>query len=242
MPDKSESLRLNQALSKTGYCSRRKADELIAAGRVSVNGEVTKEFWQPIDPARDRLSVDGKPLSIKRYLYIALHKPAGVLTTTKDDHGRGHVLELLPAELRHLRPVGRLDMYSEGLLILTNDGDLTQQLTHPVHHMPKLYHAKVHGFITDHVLKQLSSGVLLEDGPTQPAKVKLLNRNKSYSELEITLREGRNRQVRRMCEQVGYPVSRLVRVAVGALQLGQMPPGTWRYLNDAEVKLLKSDK
>lgn len=237
---KSGPLRLNQALAKTGFCSRRQADELIESGRVSVNGQVTREFWLPVNPDKDRLSVDGKPLSIKRYLYVAMHKPPGVVTTTKDEKGRQDVLQLLPAELQHLRPVGRLDMYSEGLLILTNDGDLTQRLTHPQHQMTKLYWVQIKGEVTDQAIKQLQEGVELSDGPTLPAGVSLVDRNKSYSELEITLREGRNRQVRRMCDHVGYPVSRLVRLAVGALQLGGMPPGSWRYLDDAEVKLLKS--
>ncbi len=238
-PQKS-TLRLNQALAKTGFCSRRQADELIEAGRVSLNGQVTHEFWLPVNPDEDRLSVDGKPLSIKQYLYVALHKPPGVVTTTRDEKGRQDVLQLLPAELRHLRPVGRLDMYSEGLLILTNDGELTQKLTHPQHQMTKLYWVQVKGEVTEQAIKQLRTGVELSDGPTLPAGVTLLDRNKSYSELEITLREGRNRQVRRMCDHLGYPVSRLVRLAVGALQLGGMPPGSWRYLDDAEVKLLKS--
>lgn len=240
MSDQSTSLRLNQALAKTGFCSRRQADELIAAGRVSVNDAVTRDFSVAINPEKDKLCVDGKPLRIKQYVYVALHKPPGVVTTVKDEQGRKDVLQLLPAELQHLRPVGRLDMQSEGLLLLTNDGDLTQKLTHPVHNMAKLYRVTVKGAITEKALADLAAGVELHDGPTQPTTVKLLGRNKSYSELEITLREGRNRQVRRMCEHVGYPVSRLVRVAVGALQLGQMPPGTWRYLSNAEVKRLKS--
>lgn len=237
---KSGPLRLNQALAKTGVCSRRQADELIAAGRVSVNGQVTREFWLLVNPDTDRLSVDGKLLSVKRYLYVALHKPPGVVTTTKDEKGRQDVLQLLPVELRHLRPVGRLDMYSEGLLILTNDGELTQRLTHPQHQMSKLYWVQVKGEVSDQAIKQLREGIELSDGLTLPADVVLVDRNKSYSELEITLREGRNRQVRRMCDHLGYPVSRLVRLAVGALQLGGMPPGSWRYIDEAEVKLLKS--
>lgn len=235
-------LRLNQALAKTGFCSRRQADELIAAGRVSVNGEVKRDFSVTVDPLADRLEVDGKALSVRKYVYVAMHKPKGVVTTTADEKGRPDVLTLMPADLQHLRPVGRLDMYSEGLLILTNDGDLTQKLTHPSHHMPKLYWVKVKGAITDKALNILADGVPLSDGVTQPADVTLVDRNKSYSELEITLYEGRNRQVRRMCEHVGYPVARLVRVALGGLQLGQMPPGTWRYLSDAEVRLLKSNE
>jgi 23S rRNA pseudouridine2605 synthase len=238
----SSGLRLNQALAKTGFCSRRQADELIAAGRVSLNGAVTRDFSVTVDPQKDRLAVDGKLLAVRPYLYIAMHKPEGVVTTAADEKGRTDVLTLLPAELQHLRPVGRLDMYSEGLLILTNDGDLTQKLTHPMHHMPKLYRVTVKGRVSDKALTELADGVELTDGPTRPAEVTLVDRNKSYSELEITLYEGRNRQVRRMCEHVGYPVSRLVRVALGGLQLGQMPPGTWRYLTDAEVRILKSNQ
>jgi len=233
-------LRLNQALAKTGHCSRRQADALIAARRVRVNGRVADDFSLSVDPLRDRIEVDGKTLTFKAFVYVAMYKPRGVVTTCSDEEGRESVLDLLPGKLRHLRPVGRLDMNSEGLLIFTNDGDLTQRLTHPSHHLPKTYVVTVKGAMSDLDLKALAAGVVLDDGPTQPGTTRLLERSKSATIFELTISEGRNRQVRRMCEHVGYRVSRLVREAVGGLQLGQMTPGSWRYLTAAEVRALES--
>jgi pseudouridine synthase len=238
--DADNSLRLNRAIAATGFCSRRKADEYIASGRVKVNGQVVDDFNYEVDPQKDRLSIDGKQLNWKRHVYIALYKPPGVVTTMSDERGRSTVMELLPQELRHLRPVGRLDMYSEGLLLMTNDGSLCQKLTHPVHEMGKLYQVSVRGRVANSDLTQLSQGIYLEDGPTLPAKVRLLTRNDSQSEFEITLVEGRNRQIRRMCSALGLPVIRLVRLGIGRIQLGEMSPGKWRYLSDAEVQLLFS--
>lgn len=242
MRDEGRHLRLNQAIAKTGLCSRRKADELIAAGKVTVNGEVCTTFSATIDIETDELKVDGKRLRFKQFQYVALHKPAGVVTTMSDEQGRECVVDLLPENLRHLKPVGRLDMYSEGLLILTNDGDLALRLTHPRHHLTKVYWVKVRGHIQQRELRMIEKGVPLEDGPTLPAGVKLLETNKTYSELEITLVEGRNRQIRRMFEYLGYPVVRLVRYAIGGLQLGHVTPGHWRYLTGQEVSdlLLRS--
>lgn len=242
MPEESETLRLNQAIAQTGFCSRRKADELISAGRVSVNGEPMTNFGHPIDPRRDTLAVDGKPLGFKNFTYVALNKPPGIVTTTSDEQGRRTVVDLLPNNLRHLKPVGRLDMYSEGLLILTNDGDLAQRLAHPSQHLPKLYHVKLRGNITEKELRLLSKGVPLDDGLTLPADVQIVERNKTYCEVEIILIEGRNRQIRRMFSYLGYPVVRLVRLAIGGLQLGQIAPGTWRYLTSQEVSELLHTK
>lgn len=233
-------LRLNRALAQTGYCSRRKADQLIADGKVRVNNVVVKDFNREIDPQRDSLSVEGTRLSFKKHVYIALHKPAGVVTTMSDEQGRKTVMDLLPPNLRHLRPVGRLDMYSEGLLLLTNDGDLCQTLTHPVHQKTKLYRITVRGKVANNDLTKLAQGIYLEDGLTLPAKVRLITRDQSSSEFEMTLVEGRNRQIRRMCAALGLPIIRLVRLGIGRLQLGLTGPGKWRYLTDVEVKLLFS--
>ncbi|MBY0356793.1 MAG: rRNA pseudouridine synthase [Candidatus Obscuribacterales bacterium] len=233
-------MRLNQAVAKTGICSRRQADELIASGQVQVNGKVVTDFSLQFDPERDNLTIGSKELTIRANVYLALHKPPGIVCTRADEQGRETVLDLLPPKFSHLRPVGRLDMYSEGLLLLTNDGLLTQRVTHPVHHLPKTYRVKIKGEIKDQHLKQMASGVILDDGPTRPAKVKLCQRNKTYSEFEISLKEGRNRQIRRMCEHLGYPIIQLLRLSIGGLQLGEMTIGTWRYLTDAEVKLLLS--
>lgn len=230
--------RLNQAIAKSGYCSRRDADKLIAAGRVSVNGKVVTDFSLAVDPSADRLAIDGKPHKFKQFTYVVMNKPRGIITTCSDQFGRRDVLDLLPDNLRHLRPVGRLDMDSEGLLLLTNDGDLTQKVTHPVHHLEKKYLVWVSGAIGQSDLKQMSEGIFLSDGRTLPAKVRLLNRRKSESSFELTIREGRNRQIRRMCTQLGYRVTRLVRVGIGGLQLGQMAPGVWRYLDQDEIEKL----
>lgn len=237
--DEEKLFRLNRAIAATGYCSRRRADELIADGRISVNGKVTVDFNHLVDLKKDRLSVDGKPLQSRRHEYVLLYKPKGVITTCEDEKGRQVVLDLLPPELQHLKPVGRLDRDSEGLLLLTNDGDLTQHLTHPSEHVFKSYKVTVEGKITDATLKQLAEGVVLNDGITLPATVTLINREKDKSLIEISIREGRNRQVRRMLEALGFPVKRLVRVAIGALQLRQMAPGQWRMLSPQELAGLK---
>jgi 23S rRNA pseudouridine2605 synthase len=166
-----------------------------------------------------------------------MNKPPGIVTTMSDDEGRETVLDLLPPNLRMLRPVGRLDMYSEGLLLLTNDGDLAQRLTHPSMHLPKRYEIRVRGKISTTHLNNLAHGVELEDGITHAAKVKLIERNNSYSDFEISIIEGRNRQLRRMCSSLGYVVVRLRRLGIGRLQLGLIPLGSWRYLTDDEVGL-----
>ena len=230
-------MRLNQAIASTGICSRRKADLLIADGKVKVNNEIVTEFSRQVDPAVDRLSVEGKPLKFKASIYIALNKPPGIVTTMSDESGRETVIDLLPKNLRIVKPVGRLDMYSEGLLLLTNDGEFAQRLTHPSKHIAKTYEIRVKGALKDADLQRMAKGVMLEDGVTLPAKVKLRMRNNSYSDFEISISEGRNRQLRRMCSALGYVVVRLRRLGIGRLQLGLLPSGSWRYLTDAEVKL-----
>lgn len=232
--------RINQAIAKSGLCSRRQADTLIASGKVFLNGAKVEEFNTLIDPDRDQIAVDGQPINIKKFVYIALHKPKRIITSCNDDQGRKTVIELLPPELRYLSPVGRLDYNSEGLILLTNDGELTQKITHPSHHKTKRYIVTVKGYFDDKSLKTLSTGMMLEDGPTQATKVKLKKRDELQSIFEITLIEGRNRQIRRMCLQLGYSVSRLVRVAIGELQLGVIPLGAWRYLSVTEIESLKN--
>lgn len=239
MTQSGPSFRLNQAIAKSGLCSRRNADELIASGRVRVNGQIVTDYSAKVDPDRDEISVDGRKLDIHQFVYIAVYKPRGLVTTVSDEKGRKSVMAMLPAELRHLRPVGRLDMNSEGLLIFTNDGDLTQRVTHPAHHLPKHYRVTVKGEIRDQHLSAMEKGMKLSDGPTQPARVKLIARDRSSSTFDMVISEGRNRQIRRMCEQLGYQVSRLVRLGIGRLQLGQMTPGSWRYLNVDEIRQLE---
>ncbi|MFN8551834.1 MAG: pseudouridine synthase [Candidatus Obscuribacterales bacterium] len=233
-------LRLNRAIAATGFCSRRRADELIAAGKVVVNGTIVTDFNRAIDLERDVLVVDGRKLRAKKLDYVLLYKPRGVVTTCSDEMGRESVLELLPKNLAHLKPIGRLDMDSEGLIILTNDGDLAQSLAHPSKHVYKRYEAVVEGKITDAALRKMSTGMRLDDGFTLPAETCLINRSEDESIFEIAIREGRNRQIRRMCAKLGYPVIRLVRVAIGELQLGEMEPGEWRHLTVREIKAIKT--
>jgi 23S rRNA pseudouridine2605 synthase len=235
-------MRLNQAIARSGYCSRRKADEFIKAGKVRVNGEVVTDFRVDIDLEKDRLSVSGRRLSFERLIYVMMNKPAGIVTTMSDERGRRTVSDLLPKELRCLRPVGRLDMYSEGLLLLSNDGELALRLTHPSMHTDKTYELRVRGQVSDQDLRRLAGGLELEDGLTLPAKVKLLSRNNSYTDFRISIREGRNRQLRRMCDYLGYAVVRLRRLGIGKLQLGLIPSGSWRYLTDDEVRLFLPQK
>ena len=232
--------RLNKAIAATGYCSRRQADELIRAGRVKVNGVVVTDFSQAVDFEQDDLSVDNERVTKKQFDYIILNKPKGIVTTCDDEYGRENVLHLLPDRLAHLKPVGRLDLESEGLLILTNDGLLAQQLTHPSKHVLKNYEVTVSGNISDTTLDSFRQGIELTDGPTRPAKVKLLERNKDRARFQIAIAEGRNRQIRRMCTQMGHPIIRLIRVAVGGLQLKGLEPGQWRHLTGSEIASLYS--
>ncbi len=229
--------RLNRALALTGICSRRKADELIAEGRVSVNGAVVMDFNRLVEFDKDALAIDGEPISAQEHDYIVIYKPRGIITTCNDEKGRTTIIDILPPELKHLKPIGRLDMDSEGLLILTNDGALAQQLAHPAHHVPKLYKVTVAGSISDGSLDTLRSGVRLsaKEAMTRPTKVRLLFRDSKQSIFEIVLTEGKNRQIRRMCTSVGHSVIRLVRLAIGELQLRQMEPGTWRRASRREI-------
>jgi 23S rRNA pseudouridine2605 synthase len=233
--DHAEGERLQKVLAKAGVGSRRVCEDLIAEERVTVNGEIA-ELGRRVDPAADRIEIDGVPVSVDPALvYYLLNKPAGVVTTAADTHGRPTVVELVPAEPR-VFPVGRLDADSEGLLILTNDGDLTHRLTHPSFGVEKEYWAQVDDpHITNHQIHQLRTGVELDDGVTAPAKVVGVQ----PGVLRITVHEGRNRQVRRMCEAVGHPVVRLVRTRIGPIADRRLKPGEWRPLSQAEVQQLQ---
>jgi 23S rRNA pseudouridine2605 synthase len=229
-------MRLAKYLAHAGVASRRSAEKLIADGRVSVAGEVVT------DPARDvregsRVALDGRPLagSEPRVAY-AVNKPVGVVSTARDTHGRPTVVALVPARGLRLYPVGRLDADSSGLILLTNDGELANRLTHPSFEVPKTYRARVGGGpVGDGELRRLREGVRLEDGTTAPARVRRVGRGM----LELTIHEGRNRQVRRMCDAVGHPVQELRRVAFGPLKLGDLAPSAHRKLDEAEVELLR---
>ena len=225
--------RLQKVLSARGWGSRRVCEDLIAEGRVTVNGDIA-ELGRRVDPEHDRVEVDGVPIGVKAGLvYYLLNKPEGVVTTAKDPQGRPTVVQIVPSEPR-VYPVGRLDVATEGLLLLTNDGDLANRLAHPSHGVEKEYLAEVHGNVSAGAVRQLREGVELEDGMTAPAKVS----QPSPGLLRITIHEGRNRQIRRMCEAVGHPVRRLVRVRIGPLRDQQLRPGEWRELATDEVKAL----
>jgi pseudouridine synthase len=232
--------RLNKAIAAAGIASRRHADELIKAGKVSVNGVVVTNLATVVHPGKDVLRVEGKSILSKEMTYIALHKPRGVITSCEDEKNRKCVLDLLPPELKHLKPVGRLDRDSSGLLIMTNDGDLTYALTHPSQEVDKTYIVTTSGFLTKEHARNLSRGVALADGMTHPADVSIIASSSEQSSFEIIIHEGRNRQVRRMCSQLGLPVTRLVRAAIGGLQLKGLKPGTWRVLSNTEINDLRA--
>jgi len=225
--------RLQKVLARVGLGSRRTCEELIAAGRVTVNGE-RATLGRRVDVGADTVAVDGAPLPVAPGLvHYLLHKPAGVITTARDTHGRPTVLALVPARPR-VFPVGRLDADTEGLLILTNDGELAQRLAHPSFGVDKEYLVETDGRPTPGALAALRRGVMLDDGITAPATVGVLG----PGVLRIVIHEGRNRQVRRMCEAVGFPVRRLVRTRIGPVRDRALAPGQWRALTQAEVRAL----
>jgi len=226
-------MRLNAYLARAGVASRRKADELIKAGRVSVNGRPGE--LNTFVAAADRVEVDGRPVTKQRLAYLLLHKPTGVVTTARDPGGRPTVVELVPQEPRVV-PVGRLDADTTGALLLTNDGELAHRLAHPRYEVDKVYVADVEGDPTDEAVRALAEGVELEDGRTAPAKA----RRVGPSRIELTLHEGRKHQVRRMCEAVGHPVRRLHRRVYAGLTLGSLRPGQWRELTRDEVEALRA--
>ena len=226
--------RLQKVLAIRGWGSRRVCEDLISEGRVTVNGEVAV-LGRRVDTEHDHVEVDGVPIGVKPGLvYYLLNKPSGVVTTSHDTHERPTVVELVPEEPR-VYPVGRLDIDTEGLLLLTNDGDLAQRLTHPSHGVEKEYLVEVaEGPVAQGKLRQLRDGVELDDGITAPAKVS----QPTPGVLRLTIHEGRNRQVRRMCEAIGHPVLRLVRVRIGTLRDATLGPGEWRALTAGEIKKL----
>lgn len=227
-------------MARAGVASRRKCEEMIAAGLVRVNGKVVTEPGTKVDPGRDRIVVGGERLFFSgRKYYLALYKPRGYVTTMSDEKGRKTVADLLKGVEERVYPAGRLDYDSEGLLILTNDGDLAFGLTHPGHRIAKTYRVRVAGVPATADLELMAGGMVLEDGPTAPAEVRLVGENEGNALLEITIREGRNRQVRRMCEKIGHPVLRLVRVRIDSIPLEDLRPGQFRHLTAGEVARLK---
>jgi 23S rRNA pseudouridine2605 synthase len=231
-------IRLNKLLAHLGVASRRKADVLITEGKVSVNGSVVKSLGVMVDPVTDKVLVQGRDINPEKMLYVILHKPRGVVSTALDNMGRKTVLNLVPISER-IYPVGRLDENSTGLILLTNDGDLTQKLLHPKFHIPKTYHVTVEGYVRPEALEKLRGGVRLKDGVTAPCEVTLLKRQDNRIKIAITLHEGRNRQIRRMCAALDLQLRDLKRVSFGPLQLADLKEGKWRYLTAVEISLLK---
>jgi len=230
---------LERVLSKAGVGSRTEARAWIAAGRVKVNGKVVRDPDQWIDMGRDQLRFDNKPLASRERVYVLLYKPTGYLTTYKDPQGRPTVYDLIKDVGTFVSPVGRLDLDTSGLLLLTNDNQFAERVTNPASHVSKTYLVKASMVLSHEQLQQLREGIELSDGATRPARVSRLRDSAKYTHFEITLTEGRNRQVRRMVEALGAKVLKLVRVKIGPIAIGTLPIGKWRPLTRAEVAALK---
>lgn len=231
--------RLQKLIASAGLASRRQAERWITAGRVTVNGRIAG-LGDQADVECDRIEVDGRPLRLEQpKVYLLLNKPAGYVTTASDPQGRKVVSDLLKDVKVRVFPVGRLDLNTEGLLLLTNDGDLAARLTHPRHQVSKTYLVRVRGSLTAASRRRLEEGVKLDDGLTAPAKVAKVRSSGSHTWLELSISEGRNRQVRRMCEAVGHSVSRLKRIGLAFLLLEGVPVGQYRHLTTGEIKRLK---
>jgi pseudouridine synthase len=226
---------LDRVLSKAGLGSRTEARGWIHAGRVAVNGRLIRNPDHWVDLERDRVRVDGKPLQARQRVYLLLYKPPGYLTTYRDPAGRPTVYDLVADAGTFLSPVGRLDLDTSGLLLMTNDARLAERVTNPVSHVAKTYLVKASARLTEEQLQRLRDGIELTDGPTRPARVVRVRDGARHTRFEITLTEGRNRQVRRMVEALGARVLKLVRVGIGRLTIGALPIGRWRHLTRAEV-------
>ena len=225
-------------LSKAGLGSRVDARRWIHDGRVKVNGTLVRNPDHWIDMERDRVRVDGRPLVARGRLYLLLYKPTGYITSYKDPHGRPTVYDLIADVGTFVSPVGRLDLDTSGLLLMTNDTRFAERVTNPESHVPKTYLVKASTRLTDTQLQQLAAGIELTDGPTRPANVSRVRDSEKYTHFEITLTEGRNRQVRRMVEALGARVLKLVRVRIGPIAIGTLPIGKWRHLTPVEIKAL----
>jgi len=230
--------RLQKVMAHAGVASRRKCEEIISQGRVKVNGEVVTELGTKVSPD-DLIEVDGQVIFQEKKVYLILNKPVGYITTVDDPRGRKTVLDLIKGVPQRIYPVGRLDYDTSGLLILTNDGDLTYALTHPSHMIDKTYRVEVQGHPSPRELARLEKGVLLDDGITAPARIENLQKRRDTTVFEITIYEGRNRQVRRMCEFIGYPVENLKRIKFAFIELKGLAEGKFRFLNKEEVNELR---
>lgn len=231
-------VRLQKFLAESGVASRRKSEQLIADGKVKVNGKVAS-IGDKINPKKDSVTVSGKKIvKRKEFTYILLHKPRGFITTMSDEMDRKCVAELIKDVPVRVYPVGRLDRDSEGMLLFTNDGEFANAMTHPTKHVPKTYRVTVRPSISEDQITQLTTGVIIDDRKTAPAQVRVVTKEEGRVVLEIILYEGRNRQIRKMCEAVGLEVARLKRTAIGSIKLGMLKQGAWRELSDDEVRKL----
>jgi 23S rRNA pseudouridine2605 synthase len=237
----STSMRLNKFLAHAGVSSRREADRWIAEGRVSVNGQVIMELGEKVDPERDKVLVNGRPVraEAERPVYVLLHKPAGRVVSVKDPFGRPTVMDLLSHVPVRVYPVGRLDLDTEGALLLTNDGELALRLAHPRYGVAKVYEVRVEGEPDEADLDRVRKGIFLEGRKTSPARVQVLRRGHRHATLKVEIHEGRKREIRKMFEAVGFPVAGLVRIDFAGLTLEGLRSGQWRYLHTAEIRRLK---
>ena len=238
-----EEIRLQKYISSIGIMSRRAAEKEIENGSIKVNGQ-RADLGQKIVPGKDRVTYKGKLLDCKipeRKVYIMLNKPKGYVTTLSDDKSRKCVAELVSDVKVRVYPVGRLDMYSEGLLLLTNDGDFANKLTHPKHRIPKIYHVKVKGEITPEQLKKLGKPMVIDEYEIQPVQCDIITRRDNYTVIRMELFEGRNRQIRKMCEICELEITKLQRVAIGNVKLGDLAPGKWRHLTRSQVDYLNKN-
>ncbi len=231
-------IRLQKYLAECGVASRRASEQLITAGRVQVNG-APATLGQSIDPDHDEVAVDGAPLARDEKVYVVLNKPAGVITTAKDTHGRATVLECVEGVKARVYPVGRLDMDVEGVLLFTNDGDLAHRLMHPRYGIDKEYHAVVLGRVTPEILRRMEAGVRLDDGMAVAVRAAILQSSPGRSRIRLTLREGRKHEVKRLCAAVGHPVRSLRRTAFCGITAEGLRPGEWRYLDLEEIQRLR---
>ncbi len=236
-------MRLQKYMARAGVASRRKSEEIIKEGRVKVNGHTVIEMGTKVDPKKDRVSVDNRNIMIERHnVYIMLNKPIGYVSTLDDEKDRRIVTDLIDNVEQRIYPVGRLDIDTTGLMILTNDGDATFKITHPSTEIEKTYVAIVHGTPNKNSLEKFRNGLNIDGERTAPAKINILKNYEEDSILEISIHEGKNRQVRNMCEAIGHPVKKLKRIKVGEIELGELDEGKWRYLNDREIDYIKSIK
>jgi len=233
-------IRLQKYLADAGICSRRKAEELILEKKISVNEKIVRELGTKVDEQKDIIRYKGKIITPPgKKVYILINKPKGYVSTTKDDLNRRSVLDLIKGIKCRIFPVGRLDYNSSGLLILTNDGELTYKLTHPKHQIEKKYWIKIRGAPDESELDKLRNGIDLDGCKTLPAKVKIIDKKERWIKLEIIIQEGRNRQIRRMCEAIGCLVIKLKRISLGKINLGNLREGQWRHLSSEETEYLK---